>query len=145
MKKYFAFFILAFSFFLFGQSVFAVFVPPTPPKPKAFMGRLEGTVSIGPITPVCIDGIPCYRFDETVLIKKEGMPIYPMKVKTNPTNGSFGLNLIPGTYYLRLPDVSLCNQLNVIARGQPCFGPYPVTIVAGQTTNVLIGIDTGLR
>lgn len=110
---------------------------------SAGFGTLAGTVTIGPLTPVCMVGVPCYRYDETIIIKRVGFPHMRLTTQSDPQTGEFSIDLFPGRYTLRFPDYPLCPTGVIHQIG--CFGPHKVVIRPGQTTFVNIGVDTGIH
>jgi hypothetical protein len=99
-------------------------------------GVLVGRVSIGPLCPVepCPGPTPdVYSSREIVLQPQSGEPI---RLSLN-ADGSFEAQVKSGVYTLDLTDCSFL--------GCPRELPRTVTIVPGNTTEIMIDIDTGIR
>lgn len=101
-------------------------------------GTLDGVVEAGPTCPVESVTQPCPPKpvpNRVVLIETSGGSIVA-KVTTDQ-QGRFEVNLAPGTYELKVgPGIT---QYPIQRK------PQVVTIVAGQTTQVKIELDTGIR
>lgn len=101
-------------------------------------GTLDGVVEAGPTCPVESVTQPCPPKpvpSRVVLIETSGGSIVA-KVTTDQ-QGRFEVNLAPGTYELKaVPGIT---QYPIQRK------PQVVTIVAGQTTQVKIELDTGIR
>jgi hypothetical protein len=97
------------------------------------VGSLHGTVTRGPITPVCQVGVPCDgpAGHVTLLFKRSGITT---KTSTD-ANGHYRIKLKAGYYTVRT--------------NQKPFGTQPkpanVRVVAGRDRTVHFFIDTGIR
>jgi hypothetical protein len=110
---------------------------PCSPEPSA-KGILSGKVVAGPTCPVENAEQPCPPRsvpNRLVLIETAGGTIV-VRVTTDQ-QGQFEVTLAPGVYQVKVP---------------PNGNPFPVqrtpqmvTVVAGQTVQVLIELDTGIR
>lgn len=101
-------------------------------------GTLDGVVEAGPTCPVESVTQPCPPKpvpNRDVLIETSGGSLVA-KVTTDQ-QGRFEVNLAPGTYELKV--VPGITQYPIQRK------PQVVTIVAGQTTQVKIELDTGIR
>lgn len=101
-------------------------------------GTLDGVVEAGPTCPVESVTQPCPPKpvpNRAVLIETSGGSIVA-KVTTDQ-QGRFVVNLAPGTYEIKV--VPGITQYPIQRK------PQEVTIVAGQTTQVKIELDTGIR
>lgn len=100
-------------------------------------GLLEGTVTLGPITPVeQVGGPPNTRpYAATIDIKTAAGDV--VETVTSGNDGTFAVRLEAGSYRLvpRSPkDLPL-----------PYAAPQDVIIAAGKTTTVKIAYDSGVR
>lgn len=101
-------------------------------------GTLDGVVEAGPTCPVESVTQPCPPKpvpNRAVLIETSGGSIVTQV--TTDQQGRFEVNLAPGTYELKV--VPGITQYPIQRK------PQEVTIVAGQTTQVKIELDTGIR
>lgn len=110
------------------------------PQP-AETGTLQGTVSVGPLSPVEIAGAPQPTPPHEVFTSR-GLEIYPegsAKLFTKlsfSTDGTYSVQLPVGNYTVQLPAGGI-----EFAKGLPSV----VTIKAGEVTTLDINIDTGIR
>lgn len=105
--------------------------------PNVKTGTLKGKVVIGPMCPVepCSDTIPNPYTSRTIILQKQTGESFPPIVLQK--DGSFETEIGAGVYMLNLSD---CNFL-----GCNRDLPKTITITADKTTEVEIGIDTGIR
>jgi hypothetical protein len=108
---------------------------------------VQGTVTVGPATPVCTAGLSC---NVNVTGYQIGFDKYPNCAPLNgacpqyviaytailDSNGHYSISLLPGNYTVAMPN---CNWLG-------CSNVFPAheTFVAGTYT-VNFDIDTGIR
>lgn len=110
------------------------------PQPE---GYLEGTVSVGPLTPVERVGVPTPTPAPGVFTSR-GLQIYASDGKTPVTSlrfnpdGTYRIALPPGTYVVALLGAG-------IGAGFSHELPRKVDILSGETTHLDISIDTGIR
>lgn len=107
----------------------------TRPSGDSLVTGLEGTVTRGPITPVCIVGVPCDAPFAAGFTVREG-PI-PVAVAhfTSDSAGHYRVLLVPGSYTV-VPD-----------SGAPVFPGQAraVTVGAVGMTQADLAFDTGIR
>jgi hypothetical protein len=107
----------------------------TCPPPVALTG-VQGTVTEGPIQPVCYEGISCERPYSALLIVIDAAGQQVASATSSAIDGSFRISLDPGSYTL-------------VPEDKP--GPLPVAspvdfmVKAGEFTTVDISYDTGIR
>ena len=98
-------------------------------------GVVEGVVKLGPIMPVCREGVPCdgvYKGAKVVLRAPGGQVV---KRATADDTGAFWMDAPTGRF-----DVA------VDVEGQlPSCTPAPVSVAARQTVHVEIDCDSGIR
>jgi hypothetical protein len=108
-------------------------------------GLLQGTVSIGPITPVEIPGqnppVPPEVFSSRkVLVYDSTGKNLITQITINQVkqtaNGYYAVQLAPGIYTIDVTHTGIGGGANL---------PKQITISAGQTTILDINIDTGIR
>jgi hypothetical protein len=113
---------------------------------QAQSGTLAAQVSIGPTAPVCMTNATTgpapypYSSIEAVVTPSSGAnTTVPVDWTSNgcEVSGSFHVTLSPGTYTLNL---SSCTYM-----GCGSALPKAFTIYAGQTSDVTVSIDTGIR
>lgn len=103
-------------------------------------GRVEGTVSIGPICPVEQVDHPCPTPPEAYAARK--VTIYDQRhasllfVVDINSSGSYGIEIPEGHYVVDLKPVGIDRSSDV---------PKPITISRGMTVGLNIRIDTGIR
>ena len=92
---------------------------------------LRGTVTRGPITPVCQVDTPCSAPSKhtTLVFVRNGQS----KSVATDADGRYALLLAAGTYALRIPSARFG------------FAPRTVTVLAGRMTTRNVSIDTGIR
>jgi len=99
-------------------------------------GLLEGSVTLGPITPVeQVGGGPNTRpYEATVDVATPGGDV--VATVESGSDGTFSVRLAAGGYRLmpRSPQ----------GRPLPYAAPVDATVVAGQTTTVVIAYDSGI-
>lgn len=103
-------------------------------SPQGRNGRLQGTVTLGPTTPVCRQGTPCSApaSGTRLIFQRDGHTTASVVVAKD---GSYTVSLPAGTYGVTASRMS-------IGRG---LEPSMVRVVAGRTRNVSFLIDTGIR
>ena len=96
---------------------------------------LRGTVTRGPVSPVCVAEQPCSEPapNVTLLFSRRG---HVAARSTTDATGRYRIRLAPGRY-----QVSRTAQLR-IGRG---FDPDHVRVLPGRFTTVDFSIDTGIR
>ena len=119
----------------------ATSTPAPSPTPVPQVGTLEGRVSIGPLTPVERVGVPTpipppevYAARSINIFQTDGKTLVA-NVKINP-DGTYRVELKPGTYVVNIARTGLDRGTDL---------PKTITIVNGQTTHLVIDIDTGIR
>jgi hypothetical protein len=90
---------------------------------------LYGTVTRGPITPVCVVGQPCDGPAAGVTLKFVRNGDVVGKVRTR-SDGKYRIRLAPGSYSVR---------------GGRSLEPTHVTVPRGRFRHVNFSIDTGIR
>ena len=92
---------------------------------------LRGTVTQGPVTPVCQEGTPCNAPSKhtTLVFVRNGRS----KSAVTDADGRYSILLVAGTYALRIPSARFA------------FTPHTVTVRAGRMTTRNVSIDTGIR
>jgi hypothetical protein len=91
---------------------------------------LRGHVTIGPLTPVCKVGTPCYGpAKNTVILFQHAFKIYRV---TTDSYGNYRIGLGGGSYGVRS------------TKGMG-VEPAVVTVVTGRMRIVNLAIDTGIR
>jgi hypothetical protein len=107
-------------------------------SPRIGMGTIEGTVSIGPWTPVQPVGgshpPPEVYASRRIILKSTTLP--GVEIPMNGT-GYFKEEVRAGTYTLTMTDCTFLGCSRVF--------PMTVTVTQGQTTALQINIDTGIR
>ncbi len=93
------------------------------------LALLFGTVTIGPITPVCQAGVPCDKPAANVRLTFTRLG-RSLSVKTT-TSGGYRIELAPGIYAVR-------------ANAGMSMRPQTIT-VRGPRTHLSFSIDTGIR
>jgi hypothetical protein len=93
---------------------------------------LRGTVTRGPVTPVCRTGVPCTAPAKhvTVTFTRNGVS----KTVVTGDEGRYSIALAAGTYGVRIGPL-----LHVT------FTPRTAVVTAGRMTNRNFSIDTGIR
>ena len=107
-------------------------------SPRLGTGTIEGTVSIGPWTPVEPVGgsHPPTEVYTSRRIILEGTLLPRVEIPMNGT-GYFKEEVRAGTYTLTMTDCTFLGCSRVF--------PMTVTVTQGQTTALQINIDTGIR
>ena len=98
-------------------------------------GGLYGTVTRGPTTPVCQEGIPCSEpaSGAKLLFSQAGEVVASVVVAKD---GSYSVSVAPGTYTVAVaPPTPVGGGLNLDA----------VHVVAGPARKLDFQIDTGIR
>ena|SRR5436309_700722 len=91
---------------------------------------LHGTVTRGPVTPVCMEGVPCSAPASHVRIVFARTALTRSVV--TDADGRFSIRLAAGRWTVRIP-------------GARVFQPRFVTVPRGRLGAVVIRIDTGIR
>jgi hypothetical protein len=91
---------------------------------------LRGHVTIGPLTPVCRAGTPCFGNAKHVTLSFRHVFVVTNAVTDG--SGYYRVALGPGTYLVKA------------SKGQS-VRPVTVSVVAGRTRIVNFAIDTGIR
>ena len=103
-------------------------------------GTLEGKVTIGPITPVEQPGspppIPCNVYEARKVIIYDENDTNQMKVVDLDCGGTYLVELEPGVYIVDINHTGIDRSPDV---------PVKIEITAGETMEVNIDIDTGIR
>jgi hypothetical protein len=98
---------------------------------------IQGTVTLGPTTPVCRVGVPCSRaVAATVTVQDAGGQ--QVLQFTTGADGQFQVNLAPGTYTLTPAPLQSGSFY-------PRPLPVKVTVTSGSYAQVNPGYDTGIR
>lgn len=137
MKKRRTIFVAVFvAILLFGLATFVYTSWAFPRNP----GTIEGTVGVGPICPIERIDIPCLPSSATyqavtITVKSKSLPFLQKTTHSDGT-GHFQIEVAPGTYTVDATQ----------NKGQTVqISPSSVTVTSGQTVNVMISIDTGIR
>lgn len=106
------------------------------------MGRLHGTVTLSPTTPVCQTGKPCSKPVRGGMLNfdrrgSDGTDDLAFVAK----DGTYSNWLAPGVYTVIWGDAGGARP----GLPGPRTEPSPVRVVAGQTRRVDFRIDTGIR
>lgn len=115
-------------------------VASTPTLPTQ-TGYLQGKVSIGPLRPVERAGEPTPRIPPEVFTSRS-IDIFQADGKTRVTNvrfnpdGTYRVELPPGVYVIALARIGIDRARDL---------PKRIEIKSGETTELDIEIDTGLR
>lgn len=96
---------------------------------------LEGYVSRGPITPVCVPSVPCDApMAASFTVLRDGVPV---AVFASDSTGQFQVALAPGTYRIvPSPDAPVID---------PQSQTKDVTVGSDGYTHVNLSFDTGIR
>jgi hypothetical protein len=98
-------------------------------------GVITGVVKLGPIMPVCREGVPCdgvYQGARVVLRTTDGQVV---KRATADDKGRFRMDTEAGRY-----------EVGVDVEGpMPSCTPAPVSVNARETVHVAIDCDSGIR
>ncbi|HUY71293.1 MAG TPA: carboxypeptidase-like regulatory domain-containing protein [Gaiellaceae bacterium] len=87
---------------------------PVAALPIALLSLLHGTVTIGPVTPVCRVGVPCDKPAASVVLTfTRGARVF--RTKTH-ADGAYTLRLPPGAYTVRSSEGMRISPLQVTAR-----------------------------
>jgi hypothetical protein len=108
--------------------------------PAAPKGMIQGQVTIGPICPVERPDQPCLPTPETyaarkVLVRSADGVNLVATLSLNET-GYYRVDLDPGTYVVDINHAGIDRSPDV---------PRTITLSAGETVTLDIGIDTGIR
>jgi hypothetical protein len=100
----------------------------------AVLSGLFGTVSRGPITPTCQEGVPCSKPAAGVRLTflREGRTV---KSVVTSSTGAYRVQLAPGTYSVRVSRTSRIERLK----------PVSVVVRQGVMAHRNFFIDTGIR
>ena len=113
---------------------------PAPTSPPS-LGVLEGRVTIGPLVPVEREGVPTPTVPPETYTSRS-LNIYEADGATLVTNvpfkgdGTYRVELAPGTYVVKLARSGLDRASSL---------PQTIAIRAGETVQLDIDIDTGIR
>lgn len=94
---------------------------------------IEGNIAYGPTSPVCKINESCNKpYNGKILIKSSDKSRV-IQTFTTDKNGSFRINIQPGTYYLETKQefINACGQ--------------PVKVEIGKFTDINLECDTGIR
>lgn len=106
----------------------------------ALLGRVEGTVTIGPNCPVQQPNVPCPTTPEAYAARK--VEIYDsghktlLRTENIDSQGNYADVLPAGSYVVDLKKTGIDRSSDV---------PKSVTLAAGAAVRVDINIDTGIR
>jgi hypothetical protein len=120
---------------LLSGIVASALVTLSPSAPGATGSGLYGTVSRGPVTPVCVAGRPCSRPAVGVPLVFVRTGAIAARVVTR-TGGAYRLALRPGVYAVRLATPTR------IGRG---IEPATVRVTRARWSRQDFSIDTGIR
>ena len=98
-------------------------------------GTIVGVVKRGPIMPVCREGVPCdgvFPGAKVVVRTQDGSVV---RRTTSDDNGVFNAAVPQGAYTV---DIEVEGML-------PHCSPASVSVRAGETANVEVNCDTGIR
>jgi carboxypeptidase family protein len=102
-------------------------------------GRLNGVVVAGPSCPVERAETPCPpKPVPSRKVTVKGSDGQVVAATTTDAQGHFGLDLESGTYTVQVAIIPGSVGLSQVTPGN-------VTIIPGQTTNIQIELDTGIR
>jgi hypothetical protein len=100
-------------------------------------GTVRGTVMLGPMCPVVSEASPCPDeplADVTVQAVFEDDMV--VATTTSDAQGGFSLDLVPGAYSIQaVPDDDPVRTSK----------PVEVDVVAGETVEIVVQLDTGIR
>jgi hypothetical protein len=100
----------------------------------ALSSGLQGVVMRGPVTPVCMVGVPCSRPAAGLVLAFRRGGNNRANV-TTAKNGTYRVRLAAGTYGVRVTHPSTTRPIK----------PASVTVDAGRIKRVNFYIDTGIR
>ena len=92
---------------------------------------LQGTVTRGPITPVCREGVPCSGPARHIKITFVSAGV--AKTVVTGANGRYSILLTPGVYAVRFQSAKFG------------YRPRSAVVVAGRMSVRNFSIDTGIR
>ena len=98
-------------------------------------GEIAGRVKLGPIMPVCREGVPCdgvYR-GATVVVMRQGGSIEARA--TSDDNGDYRVMVPAGSYAVRID----------VQGPMPSCSTADVVVAAGQSSRADIECDSGIR
>jgi hypothetical protein len=102
---------------------------PAAALPAALLALLHGTVTIGPVTPVCRVGVPCDKPAASVVLTfTDGARVFRT---TTHADGTYGVRLAPAAYTVRASAGMRISPFKVIVRKGSRAQPF--------------SIDTGIR
>ena len=95
---------------------------------------IEGYVTKGPVTPVCVQGVPCSAPFVGLfgVYEEDGRAVTQFRTQSD---GWFEVRIPPGVYYIQ--SFTTDNFLS-----QPS---HLITVSNNEKTNVLLEFDTGIR
>jgi hypothetical protein len=94
---------------------------------------LQGTVTKGPTTPVCREGVPCSAPAQVTLVFRRPGHVY--RARSGP-KGHYAI-LVPAGYY----SVSTVERIGIY----PNIRPHAVHVRRGHVDRLDFSIDTGIR
>jgi hypothetical protein len=105
------------------------FAAPAAARPP--MGIVRGTVTRGPLTPICSDAQPCYgpAVGVRLVFLRDGRPVAHTTARDD---GAYRIRLTAGRYGIRV-------------RGWRRWTPTHVRVRRGRVTHLDVAIDTGIR
>jgi hypothetical protein len=98
-------------------------------------GTIVGHVTLGPIMPVCREGVPCdgvYKGAKVEVRTKSGTVVAQTK---SDDNGDFRIDVAPGAYTITIAVDAML----------PSCSTAEVVVSKGQTATANIDCDTGIR
>jgi hypothetical protein len=105
------------------------------PAPAPVDGGIRGIVTLGPMSPVQVQGESSTKpYAVDLVIKPEGGRSAVARVKSG-ADGRFSVSLEPGTYVIRA----------AATQSPPSLTPVTVTVEAHRFTEVTVPFDTGIR
>jgi hypothetical protein len=117
----------------------AVALPVTGAAGAGAGSGLYGLVRRGPVTPVCREGVPCYKPAAALVLTFVAQDGTQLRV-TSRANGKYRLALPVGPYSVRVGSSSAAHFGRFGSRLKPAL----VTVTAGFTRQNFV-IDTGIR
>jgi hypothetical protein len=97
-------------------------------------GTIVGHVTLGPIMPVCREGVPCDGVYKGANVEVRARSGTVARTKTDD-NGDFRIDVAAGAYTVAIAVDAML----------PSCAKADVVVTKGQTATVAIGCDTGIR
>jgi hypothetical protein len=97
------------------------------------LSGLHGTVTKGPTTPVCREGVPCSAAAQVTLVFRRPGHVY--RARSAP-NGRYEIR-VPAGYY----SVSTVERIGIVRN----IRPHAVHVRRGHVDKLDFAIDTGIR